>query len=86
MKKLLAIVTIILAFSLCTNAQDTESFNSYNEMVASAKAEVEEISVTDFHKMYIKALSVGGPDFTLIDVRTEAEYSEGFIPGAFLVQ
>ena len=55
-------------------------------MVAAAKKEVQLIAIDEFHSIYTQALSVGGTDFTLIDIRTEAENSDGFIPGSFLIQ
>lgn len=86
MQKLLLIATLLVALNLGANAQETKTFNSYKEMVAVAKTEIELISIDDFHLIYTKALGIGGIDFTLIDIRTENEYNEGFIPGAFLVQ
>jgi len=55
-------------------------------MVTAAKKEVQLITIDEFHTLYTKALGVGGEDFTLIDIRTEGEFVQGFIPGAFLVQ
>lgn len=67
-------------------AQESAKFDSYKEMVTAAKAEIEQVSLADFHSTYTKALSVGGTEFILIDIRTESEFDEGFIPGAFLIQ
>lgn len=50
-------------------------------MVAAAKKEVQLISIDEFHNTYTKALGVGAVNFTLIDIRTEAEYNDGYIPG-----
>lgn len=86
MQKLLVIASLFLVLTLGAKAQETAVFNSYKALVAAAKAEIEEISITDFHKMYTNVLSGGGAEFTLIDIRTEAEYLDGSIPGAFLVQ
>lgn len=86
MQKLLLIVSLLFVLSLGAKAQETVNFNSYKEMVAAAKKEVQLISIDEFHTTYTKALSVGGTEFTLIDIRTESEYNAGFIPGAFLVQ
>jgi rhodanese-related sulfurtransferase len=86
MQKLLIIVSLLFVLSLGAKAQETVNFNSYKEMVAVAKKEVQLISIDDFHTMYTKALSVGDTEFTLIDIRTVSEFDAGFIPGAFLVQ
>uniref|UniRef100_UPI003217B43B rhodanese-like domain-containing protein n=1 Tax=uncultured Draconibacterium sp. TaxID=1573823 RepID=UPI003217B43B len=86
MYKILTIITFAFVLTLNAKAQETAVYNSYKEMVAAAKQEVELISIGDFHKMYVKAVSVGANDFTLLDIRTEAEHNEGFIPGAFLMQ
>lgn len=85
MQRLLIIVTLLFVLASTTIAQETK-FDGYKAMVTAAKTEIKQISTIDFHKEYTKALSIGGTDFTLIDIRTEAEYDEGFIPGAFLVQ
>lgn len=86
MQKILIFVSLFLVIALGSTAQETATYNSYKEMVTAAKAEIEQISTEDFHKMYTDALSIGGEDFVLIDIRTEAEYDAAFIPGAFLVQ
>ncbi|MDB4584916.1 hypothetical protein N9164_17330 [Draconibacterium sp.] len=83
---MLVVLILIFVIGATAETQETEKFDSYKEMVASAKNEIEEISVTDFHKIYTKTLGVTGSEFTLIDIRTKAEYGDGFIPGAFLVQ
>ena len=65
----------------CQNPQSTNtttaSFESSDQMVAAAKEVITEISIEDFKAMY------GGEDyFVMIDVRTGAEYDNGYIPGA----
>lgn len=85
MQKIIALIVVLCAIGIVCKAQEP-TFNSYKEMVAAAKAEINEISIPEFHKNYTQALSVGGTNFTLIDIRTEAEYDAGFIPGAFLIQ
>lgn len=85
MKKSLIIFCILVVCAWNSMAQE-QSYVSYKEMVTAAKAEIEQITITDFHKTYTDALSIGGTSFTLIDIRTEAEYDAGFIPGAFLIQ
>jgi len=86
MRKSLLLITALFALSLGANAQEKQVYSSYNEMVAAAKKEVQLISVFEYHNLYTNALSTGDIEYVLIDVRTEAEYNEGFIPGAFLVQ
>lgn len=85
MKKSLIIFSILIVSTWNSIAQEN-TFDGYKAMVAAAKTEIEQISIDDFHKTYTDALSVGGSDFVLIDIRTEAEYNAAFIPGAFLVQ
>lgn len=90
MKQVLLIVLITGYFSFSalaqTAANNTQVYDDYKALVAAAKTEIELISIDEFHTMYTKALSVGGTNFTLIDIRTEAENSDGFIPGSFLIQ
>ena len=86
MQKLLIIASLFFILTFGVNAQKTTVFNTYKEMVTAAKVEIEQISITDFHKMYTDVLGGKGVGFTLIDIRTESEYENGFIPGAFLVQ
>lgn len=86
MQKLLVIVSLLFVINLGAKAQETKVFNDYKEMVAAAKAEIEQISIGDFHKMYTDVLSGIDSEFTLIDIRTESEYEEGSIPGAFFIQ
>ncbi len=86
MKRVLFVLTLVAVFSLSTQAQDEKTFSGYKEMVAAAKEVITEISVQDFHREYVKGLQSGKPAYILIDVRTEAEYNDGSIPGAFLVQ
>lgn len=85
MKKGLFVFCVFIGYVWSLGAQE-QTFDSYKEMVANAKAEIVQISGADFHKLYTNALIEGDAEFTLIDIRTEAEYSEAFIPGAFLVQ
>ncbi len=85
MKKSIIIFSILIVCAWNSIAQE-KTFDSYKAMVAAAKTEIEQVSIDDFHKMYTNVLSIGGSDFVLIDIRTEAEYNEAFIPGAFLVQ
>lgn len=86
MQKLLVIASLLFVLTLGVKAQEKAEFNSYKEMVTAAKAEIELISITDFHKTYTDVLGGRGAQFTLIDIRTESEFEDGFIPGAFLVQ
>jgi len=86
MKRILFVLTLVAVFSLGTQAQDKKTFSGYKEMVAAAKEVISEISVQDFHREYVKGLQSGKPGYILLDVRTESEYDEGSIPGAFLVQ
>jgi len=86
MYKILTIITLAFVLTFTAKAQEPAVFNSYKEMVAAAKQEVELISISDFHKMYVKAKSIGATNFTLLDIRTKAEYDEGSIPGSLLVQ
>ena len=86
MQKLLLIIPLFILVSTSVKAQETATFDGYKDMVTAAKSEIEQVSIADFHSTYTKALSVGGSNFILIDIRTEAEFDEGFIPGAFLVQ
>lgn len=83
--KYILIITVLIFGSAQLQAQNG-NYASYKEMVAAAKTEIKQISTVDFHSTYTQALGVGGTNFTLIDIRTESEYDEGFIPGAFLVQ
>lgn len=85
MKKLFIVVSLLFVLTITAKAQE-ETYDGYKAMVAAAKTEIEQVSIGDFHKTYTQALTVGGTDFTLIDIRTEAEFDEGFIPGAFLIQ
>jgi len=86
MKRILFALALVAVFSLGVQAQDKKTFSGYKEMVAAAKEVITEISVQDFHREYVKGLQSGNPGYILLDVRTEAEYNEGSIPGAFLVQ
>lgn len=89
MKQTFILLILFCVFSVTSRSQNTNEeavFGSFKEMVTATKKEVVLISISDFHKMYTKSLSAGGTNFTLIDVRTETEYEDGFIPGAFLVQ
>lgn len=86
MQRLILIVSLLFIFNLGAKAQKAVVYDGYKEMVAAAKAEVELISISDFHKMYTDVLSGRGSEFTLIDIRTESEYDEGSIPGAFFIQ
>lgn len=85
MRKTLVILSLLIVCAWNSIAQE-KTFDSYKTMVTAAKTEIEQISIDNFHKTYTKALSVGGTNFTLIDIRTESEFDEAFIPGAFLVQ
>lgn len=80
-----AINLLIICFIVlvgCQNQQSTNtttlsSFESSDQMVAAAKEVITEISIQDFKAMY------DGEDyFVMIDVRTGAEYDNGYIPGA----
>ena len=86
MQKLFIIISLFLLVASGVKAQETATFDSYKEMVTAAKAEIEQVSIVDFHSTYTKALSVGGTEFILIDIRTEGEFDAGFIPGALLIQ
>ncbi len=86
MNKSLILFILLLVCTSAVNAQEQALYGSFREMVTAAKAEIEQISTDDFHKMYTQILSSGGPEFVLIDIRTEAEYTNAFIPGAFLIQ
>lgn len=86
MQKFLVIASLLFVLTLGVKAQGKTEFNSYKEMVVTAKTEIELISITYFHKMYTDVLGGVGKEFILIDIRTESEYADGFIPGAFLVQ
>lgn len=57
-----------------------KSYEGVDEMVKSAKAEIEEISVEDFKAKYDNF-----DPYVLIDVRTGAEHNHGFIPGAISI-
>ena len=80
-----AINLLIISFVMlvaCQNQQATNntsltSYDSSDQMVAAAKEVITEISIEDFKAMY------DGEDyFVMIDVRTNAEYDAGYIPGA----
>lgn len=86
MQKLIIIISLLFVVNFGVNAQENIRYDGYKEMVAAAKAEIEQISTEDFHKIYTEALSRGDAVFTLIDIRTQAENDEGFIPGAFFIQ
>lgn len=86
MQKTLAIISFAFVLTFTAIAQEPAVFDSYKEMVTAAKKDITLVSINDFHKMYTQALSIAGVDFTLIDIRTENEFEDGSIPGAFLVQ
>lgn len=89
MKRTLLIVFIcsisfVAAFS--QNTSDEKIYDSYKALVTAAKAEINQISIEDFHKIYTAVLGGRGAEFTLLDIRTESEHEDGFIPGSFLIQ
>ena len=86
MRKYIFLFSICAIIAFSVKAQDKTVYNSYKEMVAAAKAEINQISTENFHKKYTEALSSGDAAFTLIDIRTQAENDEGSIPGAFFIQ
>ena len=89
MKERLYLLIICAVFSLSASSQaagEEQVFDNYKALVAAAKKEIQLISIDEFHKMYTQALNADSTNFTLIDIRTEAEYGNGFIPGAFWVQ
>ena len=65
----------------CQKNQPADStlkvFESTDQLVEDAKEIITEISVEDFKKLYD-----GEEYFVMIDVRTVAEYNNGYIPGA----
>lgn len=88
MKKLF-FVGILLVYVFFANAQSDQSDERYEngkEWAEAVKKEITQVSPEDFYKTYSSALESGGHDFILIDIRTESEHNEGFIPGAFLIQ
>ncbi len=86
MKRILFSLALLFIMTAASSAQETKIYSSFAEMVEAAKAVIDEISINDFHAEYAQTLQNGNPDFILIDIRTEAEYIEGYIPGAFLIQ
>ncbi|WP_346862364.1 rhodanese-like domain-containing protein [uncultured Draconibacterium sp.] len=86
MYKILAIISFAFVLSFTTQAQEPVVYNGYKEMVAAAKEEIQLVSIADFHKMYVKAKSVGSKNLIVLDIRTKEEYDAGSIPGALLIQ
>jgi rhodanese-related sulfurtransferase len=86
MKRLFLFFVFVTLLCSSSIAQPQEQFSDYGEMVAAAKKEVELISIDEFHTQYDNVLHDGDVHFVLIDVRTEAENNDGYIPGAFLIQ
>ena len=88
MKKILGtliIATMVLGIYSCTNVTgNTEGnqqlFESANEMVEAAKANITEITSEDLNNLFDSEEM-----FVMIDVRLENEFNKGYIPGAVLM-
>lgn len=82
MRKAINLLVIgVVLFAACQPVQYSDkqaaTYENSDQLVAAAKARINEISVDDF-----KALYEGEDYFVLIDVRTVGEYEAGYIPGA----
>ncbi len=86
MKKIGVVILLMLGMISVLSAQETTVYNDYKEMVVAVKKEINTIETERFHEKYVEGLKSRKPDYILIDVRTEDEYRNGHIPGAFLVQ
>jgi len=82
-KKLPSISSLLLAIIFITgcNQPATQVFENTDAMVEFAKANVTEIPLVDFKKMYDDYET-----FVLIDVRSKVEYDKSFIPGALNIE
>lgn len=76
----IGILSIALLFAACTEQADkpaTEATSfTVDELVEQAKANITEVSIVDFKKLYDEG------EYYLIDVRDKGEFKGAYIPGA----
>ena len=80
MKNQFFYLTVLIVFIFAGCGNETEKFNSVDEMVVDAKKSVSEISTADF-----KAIIDNKEKVTIIDCREQDKFIEGHIPGAINV-
>ncbi|WP_171595425.1 rhodanese-like domain-containing protein [Marinifilum caeruleilacunae] len=69
----------LIALAACSSNtnQTAKTYKSVDEMVADARVQITEITVSDFH-----TLMNGEDPYVLLDVRLPKEHDKGYIPGS----